>query len=384
MFKIILILSVLIVTASCSVLKNKLFNIFYYSPVSAEEFYTEVPLEIDDDLLFIHVKINNIQYRMLIDTGSPTFLFSNAQKSLNLPHYHTSKSTDINGAVELNETVLGQLELGTLVIPDFKFRIKDSIDFGCHKHFDGILGNDILNQGIFYFNTSHKKLIITSDINKIKGIELFKKYRAKVVQGAVFVKFIKTYFKFDSGFESGFILSNSKYFDESKPFKRYNYISGGTHSNKISSVILQDFSFETKGNIYSGIIHLNDEFNKNNLGSMWFVENDLIFYTKKNQILIRKGVDQKKKSLGFSSNINFFFENGEVSFLSIESSVKSLSLTDKIIQINGTKMSEIESDCALQEFLRNQDKELGFNLDLKRDRDTISVFLSKEDLFNTF
>jgi GTP cyclohydrolase II len=59
-------------------------------------------------------------------------------------------------------------------------------------------------------------------------------------------------------------------------------------------------------------------------------------------------------------------------------------LYDHVLKVNNVDLKDIHSECELQEVLKSQDKELGFNLDLKQDRDTISVFLSKEDLFKTF
>ncbi|MEY2923096.1 MAG: hypothetical protein RL108_1722, partial [Bacteroidota bacterium] len=164
-------------------MKNKLFKYFYYEPKIKYEFYSEIPYEIKNGLILIHLNIDGSDCKFVFDTGSRSYIKNQIQKKMDLRHYFNSTSTDANKIKIESEIVLGNLTLGDLKVNNFKFHVKESFPFDCYNTIDGILGNDILNQGVFFFDNDAKKLIVTNSINKIDDLKDFKRLPIKINLG---------------------------------------------------------------------------------------------------------------------------------------------------------------------------------------------------------
>lgn len=364
-------------------MKNKLFKYFYYEPKIKHEFYSEIPYEIKNGLILIHLNIDGSDCKFVFDTGSKSYIKNQIQKKMDLRHYFNSASTDANKIKVESEIVLGNLALGDLKVNNFKFHTKESFPFDCHNTIDGILGNDILNQGVFFFDNDAKKLIVTNSINKIDDLKEFKRLPIKINLGDIILKKNKEVFTLDSGYSYGFILTNRKSFlyNDTCESKIFMQNINALNSSRLKETIYQNGDLCLAGNKYSGIIQFTDGFDTNILGSYWFFANNIIIDIDKKVIYLKKKKIYSINQISNILNINFSFLNGNVVISGISNSISSVKLYDHVLKVNNVDLKDIHSECELQEVLKSQDKELGFNLDLKRDRDTISVFLSKEDLY---
>ena len=380
-----LFLSGCFILGSCTLVKKSIFNPIYYHKKVSYEFYCSVPYELKNGAIILKLNINGAICNFYFDSGSKSYIKSETRKKLDLQHHFYSTSRDANLVTNQSEIVLCNLELGNVRLNNFKLHVTNSTIFDCTNSIDGILGNDILNQGVFYFDTENKKLIISSSIDKITGLDGFEKIRIKKHFGDILIKNYGIRFVLDSGYSNGFILTNTKsdFYEEGKEKKTFLSTINGLNSTQIYKSIYQNGNLNVVGNQYMGIIQFTDELNLNLLGSKFFQMNSIVFDWKKNKLYIKKVPSDGINRINNLINIHFTLLNGDVRISRLTNEMEGICLFDQVLQINNFDLQEFHSDCELQEFLSTLNKDVGLDLIVKKENETTKIYLSKEELFKT-
>ena len=112
--------------------------------------------------------VDNKKYNFIFDTGSPITLISNKINLKNIVSSVILTNSDANNSKFKNELINYNISLGNLNVNNFPISIAN-LDFlnneSCIK-IDGIIGSNILNQGVFMFDHLNRKLKISN--SKIK------------------------------------------------------------------------------------------------------------------------------------------------------------------------------------------------------------------------
>lgn len=382
--KLILPFCFLLVSA-CSVIKNSLYKKFYYAHRVDTIFYTELPFEIMNGFLIVNVKVNGEICRFMVDTGSRSYIKQNKKELLNLIHFDSVVSKDVAGTAFVKEKVKGVLDLGSLKLHDFTFVVKENFNFisDCYT-IDGILGNDVLNQGVFYFNYQEKKIVITNTIAQIQDKSDFEEVPIKLNIGDIQFKYKGVRYTLDSGFSNGFILTNksSNIFNPNQYFKELTKKISGLNGEKEISIIYQEQKITLFNNEYDGIICFTDDMNIHLLGSNWFINNDIILDITNKKAHIRKGVKLIEKRVSSISNISIGFVFGQVIIDGKSPTIKNVHIGDIIQKINGCEVGNFKTQCELREYLKTINYENGITLSILRDNKLDDYYFTKNQLYN--
>ena len=224
--------------SSCYSTRNKIMN---SGEIKQENFITEIPFNFEYGLPIIKIKINEIEYNFLVDTGAPTVLSTELYKSLNLKSLTTSGVQDSSG----NEKEENYVLIDNIKINNINFQNIGAISTDFNKVFevkclnlDGIIGSNLMSLAIWEFDYAAQTITITNNRNNLnidKKSDVLS-FKPKKNQG----------------------IPKVDVFINNKKAKRITFDTGSTSDfsmslNEFSDVVLNSENIETFGNSSTGI-----------------------------------------------------------------------------------------------------------------------------------
>lgn len=134
-------------------------GIFKKGEVFPEQFTDTLKVEFIDDMIFVKVEIEGIDYRFILDTGASTFIGSNVKGNFKIFAKQNSMDT-YNRTQEINYVSIPSLKIGNL---NYKNITSGQYDLETLKHIDvdGILGANIMAKGVWDFDMENNIIIIS-------------------------------------------------------------------------------------------------------------------------------------------------------------------------------------------------------------------------------
>ena len=134
--------------------------------LSKKNFCDTIPIEVEDDQIFVNAVIGDRSYRLNIDTGSSHgMIFSDSPISplLNLGNI---LSRDANGQTDSVKVVsLPPFRIGNLVVSNY---VASAMSRPAVEHnYDAIIGFDLFNKGLFGKIDTRRKILILTDNKKL-------------------------------------------------------------------------------------------------------------------------------------------------------------------------------------------------------------------------
>jgi len=369
-----LIALVIASTTSCtSILRRTLGKYLYkkdFLPTLISEdidFYTEIPYELREGWTIIKVKLNDNpkEYNFLFDTGARCYITDSIAKTLGLSPMRFMKSEDINGSVAYAGLHKVALTIGEFKINNVGVLSKSNFDNLSNNCFqiDGIIGANILNQGVFHFDSDNKILIVTNLINKVsnskRGVSV--KLIAPNWSGQSFVKMKvnnkKGRFQFDTGSANLLDLKQKKRDDQIPIKRRISYI-GGLHSSKLDTISFYKIKSikigkeETEN--FNESVAISHTGSTNILGNK-ILEKYLVTLDRRNKRLyLSPRVFQTENETLRISNLQLHWKSGItfVSSLTIGCELQNmgLSIGDTITFINDIRTDFFKDYCTFKSF----------------------------------
>lgn len=203
---------------SCSNIIAKLYGEKYYKKVylSSPSIFSEniiIDYKVEDGRYILPITVDGNKLNFMFDTGARTSL----NKNIVLYNYTSGtiiNKYDIHNTKDASELINYDLELGNMKIikmpifrSDFSF-LKTHISTN-NTELNGILGSNILNQGVFYFDNTVNKLTISKTFNDLNIIDSFEKLPIKIKMGQLYLKVNREWLILDTGF-NGFIYTTKK------------------------------------------------------------------------------------------------------------------------------------------------------------------------------
>ena len=131
--------------------------------VSQHHFVDTIPLELDDDQLYVPIRIGEKTYRFNLDTGSSQGMLYYGTRVPVVKELGHVVSYDANGVADTTLVVqLPEMQLGRLTIAGYVAAVKSRKVY--RNNFDGIIGFDLFNKGIAGKIDPKRKCLILTDI----------------------------------------------------------------------------------------------------------------------------------------------------------------------------------------------------------------------------
>ena len=319
------------------------------------KFTTHIPYKVVDGWIVINAEVGGRKGDFIFDTGAKSAVFSDFDSTLigAYPVVFNSKVIDAhNNKGSVNRKYYSTI-LGNIAMDNHQWLVKStrlsSLSTNCKSDtIQGFLGNDVLNQGVFYFNHTDSNLTIYGDLSQIKELKSFTKVKVSIKRGYFYTKMDGVNYMIDSGFRNGFLMSsNPKSINKNLPIDTISYLSVAALGISEKMELFQKKEVDVNGLIYNGTISFN-EHNSNLLGAEWFLENDIIMDATSKRFYIRKGKSESK-STDFAK-ISLTVYNNYLCVSAIKGKNIKLSIGDKVLEINGISTASIKTDCDLLEF----------------------------------
>lgn len=400
--KLILVMLLFMSLFSCSslirnVLGNTLIDRHYAPELQKHFFYKEVPYAIINGWIVLKAKINNSEkeYNFIFDTGGVSMISENLISEVGLKDGITKVNLDVNENKIFGLTFLTNLQIGTLNISNLRIDTTTSEIFSnsCKGEIDGIIGANILNQGFFYFNTLEKKLIITNQKAMLPISDFDNPIKIKRFMGQPYIVingYRKEWLKLDTGYADGDIFINEK--SEIIDRKKDKLLKQKTYTIKgLSSDVIKTVSFY-KRNIKIGNIDfmvLIKQFQRKegngNIGSKFFLNNDIIIDIKHNNFYLKNIIQFKNTDT--ISNINFTYKNNNILIGSLtkESNIEKMGLkvNDTIYKLNNYRLNEIKNECQFIDFINSKKNNFfPLHLEVKKNTRIEKYIISKQDYYD--
>jgi len=334
---------------------EKIYNAYYLNRPPEEFFETELQYEIIDNRIILPVIVDNKKYNFIFDTGSPITLISNKINLKNIVSSVILTNSDANNSKFKNELINYNISLGNLNVNNFPISIAN-LDFlnneSCIK-IDGIIGSNILNQGVFMFDHLNRKLKISN--SKIK--KEINEVEFNVKMGCLIIPIQNKNYQIDTGY-GGFILTtlNSKIIYKNVETKSFESSLDGLTSSKIIEGVSTVQDIKIGNGQYTGIVDLLNAKTKYALiGVDLFKKNDItIDYLNKKIYLSNENRFTQKDNLNIV-NISFKIINETIIVKSIVKNSAfdkiGIKLGDVIQSVNDKKGRTFKNSCELNEFL---------------------------------
>jgi len=348
MNKLILILLMFSSLSSCLIFKG------YSKRQYDGKFTTHIPYKVVDGWIVINTEVGGKKGDFIFDTGTKSVVFSDFDSTLigAYPVVFNSKVIDANNQKGSVYRKYYSTILGNIAMNNHQWLIStrlSSLSTECKSDtIQGLLGNDVLNQGVFYFNHADSNLTIYGDLNQIKELNTFTKVKVSMKSGYYYIKMDGVNYLIDSGFRNGFLMSsNPKSIHKNLPTDTITYLSVAALGVSEKMELFQKKEVYVSGLNFKGIISFNKQ-NPNLLGAQWFLENDIIMDATSKRFYIRKGKSEFK-TMDFAK-ISLSVQNKHLCISAIKGKNDKVSIGDKVIEINGISTDSIQSDCELLEF----------------------------------
>ena len=267
------------------------------------KFTTHIPYKVVDGWIVINAEVGGKKGDFIFDTGAKSAVFSDFDSTLigAYPVVFNSKVIDAhNQKGSVNRKYYSTI-LGNIAMNNHQWLVKSkrltSLSTNCKSDtIQGFLGNDVLNQGVFYFNHADSNLTIYGDISQIKELNTFTKVKVSMKRGYFYTKMDGVNYLIDSGFRNGFLMSsNPKSIHKNLPTDTITYLSVAALGVSEKMELFQKKEVHVNGLNFKGIISFNKQ-NPNLLGAQWFLENDIIMDATSKRFYIRKGKSESKST----------------------------------------------------------------------------------------
>ena len=365
---------------SCKPIKNVLYKKFYYFPKIEKEFEVKLPYEIINGFIILKLNVNGKSCRFIFDTGSKSYIKTSLKEELKLNFYCNTVSKDITGHSVNAQVFLGDLESGDFLLNNFRFTTKDDLNMLC-SDIDGILGSEILNQGLFYFISSEREIVFTNK-KILSNLDDFQKIHIKLFLGNIIIHYLKDKYILDSGYSNGFIRTDfgSSLNDYKTESKIIETLERGLIGSRHIIVNLQNYQFSFGNFNQSGIICFTND-NTKLFGSQFFTMNDVVLDAERNALYIKHNVKSIPLLKEQISNISFKFQVNKVIVSQVSQKNTNIHFLDTVQKINDYEMSNILSNCELMTFLKTIDFKEGLTLEILTEGTVKNIYLSYQDLY---
>ena len=380
--------------SSCYSTRNKIMN---SGEIKQENFITEIPFNFEYGLPIIKIKINEIEYNFLVDTGAPTVLSTELYKSLNLKSLTTSGVQDSSG----NEKEENYVLIDNIKIDNINFQNIGAISTDFNKVFeikclnlDGIIGSNLMSLAIWEFDYAAQTITITNNrnnlnIDKKSDVLSFKpKKNQGIPKVDVFINNKKAKrITFDTGSTSDFSMSLIEFSDvvlNSENIETFGNSSTGIYGkgadrkslySKVNSIKLGTINLQNQ--------ILNFEVNASRtIGNKFLKNYKVVIDWNLNQINLTKISNYDSSQLnnfGFGYKIqNKKLYVGTI-FKKSEAEKKGIQINDEIIAINELNVTNL-TDEDLCNFIFNDITKEGENIkiDILRKGKKLTFNLKKQ------
>lgn len=210
----------------------------------ATNYFEELPYQDINGKIIVKVRINQVDYNFLFDTGAPTCLSSKILNAVNTDKYKDDRVNDVNGNHASTQTVIMKdIELANLTFNNIPALVGVPDFFQCWN-VDGIIGSNLLRNSIIQIN-SHKKNIVITDLaeklqlNSKTGISLFlDTVQSYPVFNAQLSNKSTIPIHFDTG-DNGLLSVSETSMEQLKKAKVYEIITKGYGASQIGSFGLE-------------------------------------------------------------------------------------------------------------------------------------------------
>ena len=355
----LLVITIFLFNSCTPILKyfygEKIYNAYYLTRPPEEFIETELQYEIIDNRIIFPVIVDNKKYNFIFDTGSPITLISNKIYLKNKVTGVVLTNSDANNSKFKNELINYNISLGNLNVNNFPISIAN-LDFLNNEsciEIDGIIGSNILNQGVFMFDHLNRKLKISN--SKIK--KEINEVEFNVKMGSLIIPIQNKNYQIDTGY-GGFILTtlNSRIINKNVETKSFESSLDGLTSSKIIEAVSTVQDIKIGNGQYTGIVDLINTKTKYALiGVDLFKKNDItIDYLNKKIYISNENRFTQKDNLNIV-NISFKIINETIIVKSIVKNSAfdkiGIKLGDVIQSVNDKKGRTFKNSCELKEFL---------------------------------
>jgi len=257
----------LIIFESCQITQAlRIGKVMSKAKVCNSDYYCTLPFEFTSGHIVIMTNINgqNKKYKFFLDTGAPTVITALLADSLKITRKRMfSKDVD-SGPIQNTYCLINSVQIGSVKykkVGAINIDLNRMVNSKCNQMPDGIIGSNVLNNGILQIDFDKKNLVLTDKIGKLSYIDKAIKIKFNTVP---FTKTpiitilindtIPVNLVFDTGF-NGFITLND-YRNDSTIYKSinekkradafgigYSDISGKTDSVDLFSILRCNLTF---------------------------------------------------------------------------------------------------------------------------------------------
>lgn len=342
---------------------NQIIDSHYSPNPQIEPFYTEIPYEINNELIVVPVKFNNSseEYKFIFDTGATTMITMDLANKLNLTNGITSVSKDINGNDVVGFSYLTNLNLGTLAINNIRINSFELEKFSkkCGDKFDGIIGANVLKQGYFFFDSNQKKLIITNQIIKLPMDRFDKPIRLKRFMGQPYIAVTGNstdWLLFDTGYADGSILIplKTKILNKTDScLKQTTSFVRGLTSEKLTNASFFNRNIKIgKTENSMTLMQIDKKSGRGSVGNKIIQDNDIIIDASHKKFYLEK--EHHPLTIYSIPNLSFIFKNDRIVIGSLTKGggieKMGIMINDTICKINSKSVDGIKSDCEFKDF----------------------------------
>jgi predicted aspartyl protease len=325
-------------------------------------------------LPFIKVKIDNIEYNFIFDTGAELCILS---KGIHKSLISTGdiRVTDFDGNVQQTQFYQTDLQIGNTSIENVRcveLDLESIFGNSCLK-IDGVLGQNIIRKMNWHVDSERKMVFWSKSpfATDSAAIQLDVEYYGDLPLTKVSYDNLSFYVLMDTGFD-GFLELNAKALKKSKKYKKSEKQYGeGMHQVTIGGVNTHKITLTTLDSVEIGSGYLTNvptyiSKGKPLLGSLVFKNHSITFNFSEDKILLKKYRDSaiSIQNYGVSLTLNANKEV-EIAFIWKESEAyeQGLRVGQIISKINNLDISQISKEdlCAIKaEVLQSERLELQF------------------------
>lgn len=365
--------------------------------VDAKNFYYEIPFEYKNDLIIIKVAVGAETYDYIFDTGGYTIITNemqnkNSYKVLAVQNVGSSNQlkTKVN-IVAVDSMAIGKLafkNIGALQMDLNSPTLKCTVN-------GGVIGAAIIKNYIWQIDYSNRKLIVTDQLNKIKGLD--KAVKLNVSFSNTLMPYLeakvngkKHKFMFDLGSVGKFSMTKKTAMKFTKNINVYE--KEGSGSEGVNGVVNLPVSTFKADIITIGDLQFKDQpvlftdVETEELIGNPIIKEYIITLNFKNKEMYLEPIAGNITKQGWETyGFSLGFKEGKVFVKTLDktlSAAKSgLLLYDEVVAINGEKI-EVGSECSFIELnkkILSGNEDLNISIirnNLKRD-----ILITKQKVF---
>ncbi|MCX6272746.1 MAG: aspartyl protease family protein [Bacteroidetes bacterium] len=374
-------LLVILFLTSCSLIKT--IRLLSQGKVEPKSFKCIIPFEHRLGFIILKVKIHEVEYDFLLDSGAPLAVSEELAAKLDLPTVNSQMVMDSKGnKSKMKMTVLDEITIGNVSFLNTGALIAKLSDPGlnCLK-VSGIVGANLMKRATWQIDFENQFITITSSPDSLMIPDNSRVISfTPAVSGTPVVSLNINGVKenmviFDIGAMGDIRLSERTFQRLKRRSSRFNYVSDygynglglfgagemdSTYYVKVPSIKMGGFSSDTT------VV----EFSKKTLNTigLQFMSKYLVTLNwQKKKIILSPNEHYGRDSL-YTTGMTFLYKDGKLFIGSImkgsSASKAGLNLDDQIISLNGQDVSTLEQDDWCIIFQQAVDGMFKANLDL--------------------